>query len=130
MSGIVFLISLVFVLLGSVLLWNGRDPWMAWMGVIFFGGCGLVALWDMVGPRIRASKRLDDDLDRIVVRGSKIHFFVYLVGGAAFAFAGFVMIGRGKPFIGWFTVAFFGLGSILFLWQIVDPRPRLVIDEH
>ena len=30
---------------------------------------------------------------------------------------------------GWAGVILFGLGSIVFLWQIFDSRPRIVVDE-
>lgn len=32
--------------------------------------------------------------------------------------------------LGWLAVVLFGLGIPLFIWQIIDPRPRLVVDEH
>jgi len=40
------------------------------------------------------------------------------------------MVWSGKaPFLGWVTAAFFGLCALVFLVKVIDPRPRLVIDD-
>ena len=43
---------------------------------------------------------------------------------------GVLLIVRARhPVVGWANVLFFGAGVVLFVWQIVDRRPRLVIDD-
>jgi hypothetical protein len=137
MNVCVMLISLAFVFAGWFLIWNGRDPAVAWMTTAFFGGCLVIATWDLMQTRPRGSlariNRFDpnDSFLPIVVKRSVGHFFAYMVGSGCFVCTGTLMILSDKaPILGWATVAFFGLGTIVLLVQVVDPRPRLLIDEE
>jgi hypothetical protein len=41
-----------------------------------------------------------------------------------------MVLGGEQVVLGWITAGFFALGPAVFLWQLIDPRPRLIIDEH
>lgn len=50
-----------------------------------------------------------------------------LIASVGFVAAGIWMVVKGETF-GWFAILFFGSGVPVFIWQIADSRPRLVID--
>jgi hypothetical protein len=128
-------ISLLFVSAGAFLLWRGQDPAIAWIGILFFGGCAIVACWETWQSRIKKTRSLecfDTDGERrtLVVKSNVAHYVVFTMGGAGFTLAGGLMIATGnQPFVGWLTAGFFGPGTLLLFWQIIDQRPRLVIDS-
>ena len=51
-----------------------------------------------------------------------------LIGSIGFVAAGIAMVAQGKAF-GWVAILFFGCGVPIYIWQIVDSRPRLIIDD-
>ncbi|UXI70201.1 STM3941 family protein [Tahibacter amnicola] len=69
----------------------------------------------------------------LIARNSRWKNAGYLLLCTVFVAVGAAIIIRGsrpEVWIGWLTVAFFGIGLPLFSWQILDPRPRIVIDER
>lgn len=136
MNILVLLISLAFVAVGCLLAWKGHDPVASWGAIVFFGGCLIVAAWDLVQKNLRRpstrtiSLELHDNLQPLALRRSACHFLVYTLGSASFTFAGALLIWSGKaPILGGVTVVFFGLGAAVLLCQTIDPRPRLLFDQ-
>lgn len=68
-------------------------------------------------------------MEKLVIKNSRWKHILLLIASIAFVVTGIVMIVRGKSF-GWVAVLFFGSGIPIFIWQIIDSRPRLVIDER
>lgn len=69
----------------------------------------------------------------IIIKSSKLEYFLLLVGSLGFVAAGIFILNHGNStdsWIGWMAIIFFGSGIPLFGWQLADSRPRLVIDEQ
>jgi len=70
-------------------------------------------------------------MERIVINRSVGKYVVFLICSWAFVAAGVFILWVGGPrWVGWMNIIFFGAGSLVFLWQIFDSRPRLIIDEQ
>jgi hypothetical protein len=130
--------SLLFVAAGVLSLATGRDATTGGGAVLFFGGCALVAAWDLWEQR-RQRRGLDQPPplvpafghEQVVIRPRRTECLVYFLGSAGFAGGGiFLILLKGPQLVLWLGVAFFGLGSLVFLWQLLDPRPRLVINSQ
>ena len=69
--------------------------------------------------------------DEISIRPSRLRSGVLLLAALVFVGFGilFVVTERGRV-VGWLTILFFGAGIPLFARQLLDSRPRLVIDEQ
>ena len=66
----------------------------------------------------------------IVVRNSRGRYLLYLLGALGFVALGAFLIAKGGAFwAGLLNVVFFGLCAAVFIRQILDRRPRLVLDE-
>jgi hypothetical protein len=67
----------------------------------------------------------------LVVRNSRLRYLLLLAVSLGFVAIGMVLVTRTPhAVVGWLNLAFFGLCAVTFLWQVVDARPRLVIDER
>lgn len=75
---------------------------------------------------------------RLVIGSSRAKFVCLLIGSLAFVAAGvFILLisslaGTPPPLlglVGWSSIVFFGGCAVVFVRQIVDSRPRLVIDD-
>ena len=137
MNVFVLLVGLLFLAAGTFLAVTGRSPAAGWAGISFGAGCAAIAAWDLFDTHFRRPRARARCLagrggaGPLVIRSSRVHALVYRLGAAGFTEAGFLMVESGQHVvIGWLTVAFFGLGCLVFLWQVVDPRPRLVLDEE
>jgi hypothetical protein len=73
-------------------------------------------------------------LDTLVIKNARLKYLLFLVLAAGFVAGGIFMLTHGETarqrWTGWATIAFFGAGVPLFAWQLVDARPRLVIDHR
>lgn len=69
----------------------------------------------------------------LVVKNSVWKYVFYSFLASIFVVAGFFILSTEKDFwstiIGWACIVFFGFGLLIFLWQIFDTRPRIVIDQ-
>src|ERR1051326_4197417 len=68
-------------------------------------------------------------MEKLIIKNSRWKHVLLLIASIGFVVAGIWMIIRGKPF-GWAAIVFFGSAIPIFVWQIADSRPRLVIDER
>jgi hypothetical protein len=68
-------------------------------------------------------------MEKLIIKSARWKHALLLIGSVGFVFAGVAMLVKGNWF-GWVAIVFFGSGIPIFIWQIVDARPRLVIDEH
>lgn len=68
-------------------------------------------------------------MEKLIIRNSRWKHVLLLIASVGFVVAGVAMLVKGNWF-GWVAIIFFGSGIPLFVWQIMDARPRLVIDEH
>jgi hypothetical protein len=68
-------------------------------------------------------------MEKLIIKNSRWKHVLLLIAGVGFVVAGVWMVIRGKPF-GWAAIVFFGSAIPVFVWQIADSRPRLVIDER
>lgn len=67
----------------------------------------------------------------IVVRNARGRYVLYLLGSLGFVALGAFLIAEGDAFwAGLLNVVFFGLCAVVFLRQLFDRRPRLVLDAH
>jgi len=75
-------------------------------------------------------------MDAVTARNSSLKYIGFAAICAVFVVIGVVMLlfprtGEWREtMIGWSGVIFFGFGLVIFLRQILDSRPRIVIDEH
>jgi len=67
----------------------------------------------------------------IEIMTSKVKYVILLVVAAGFVVAGmFIILAGGPAWIGWMNIFLFGCGCIpIFFWQVLDSKPRLVIDD-
>jgi hypothetical protein len=137
MSVFVLLISLFFVATGGFLLAKGHDPEMVFLVIVFFAGCAAISAWDLVGIRLRrpvldrASLDPPECMEPILVRRSASHYIVYAFGGGCFMAAGVAMAGTGgAPIASWAVMTFSAFVMVVLVWQVLDFRPRLTIDEE
>jgi hypothetical protein len=68
-------------------------------------------------------------MKKLIIKNSRWKYVPLLIGSFGFVAAGIWMVIQGEAF-GWIALAFFGSGVPIFIWQIVDSRPRLIIDER
>jgi hypothetical protein len=128
-------IGLVFVAAGVFLLYQGHDSLQAWAVIAFFGACALIGFWELRPRRIKKAQpplypNSEIVAHTLIIKSDFIHFLVFGLGSAGLAFGGFVMMATEKaPLLGLLVLCFFGLGALILLWQVLDRRPRLVIDR-
>jgi hypothetical protein len=132
---LVLLMSFSGFAIGCFWAWNGHEPAVAWLAILFCGGCAVVGGWDLLHAKLPAvaKRRFDpySSVEPFVIRRNVLHHLVYAIGSACFAAAGAVLITSGKaPIAGGVSLLFFGPGSLVLIWHVVDPRPRLVIDDE
>src|SRR5947209_10001384 len=114
MNAFVLLASLGFVAAGVFILVSGRDASAGWTAVLFFGGCAVVAAWDLLERRRRRPftplPPPDSAADGavLVVRARRGEALVYFLGSAGFTAAGvFMILADERPFLGWAAVGLF-----------------------
>ena len=65
------------------------------------------------------------------IRSSRLQYSLYLVGAIGFvAGSVFILLNDGPAWVAWMGIVFFGAGMPLFVWQIIDRRPRLLMDDE
>jgi uncharacterized membrane protein len=72
-------------------------------------------------------------MEIVVVKNSIWKYVLYSLLALVFVVGGVFILFVGKDtrstFIGWVCIIFFGFGLLVFVRQIFDSRPRIVIDE-
>ena len=69
-------------------------------------------------------------MDKISIKSSRIKPLVVLLGCAGFVAGGiFVLKTDGPALVAWSSICFFGAGIPIMIFQIIDRRPRLIIDN-
>lgn len=72
--------------------------------------------------------------DTIVLYNSKTRYALLLVVCVGFVICGITMITQdpstNTQAIGWLNIVFFGLGIIIAIRQLLDNKPRIIIDTH
>ena len=69
----------------------------------------------------------------IVIKASRLKCVLLLVTAIGFVLAGAFIVAHNAgmdAWAGWICILFFGAGIPMFLWQLVDARPRLIIDDR
>ncbi len=67
----------------------------------------------------------------IEIKTSRIKYVLLLMITIGFVAGGiFILMNNGPAWVGWMSIIFFGSGIPLFIWQIADSRPRLIIDDE
>ncbi|WP_333677478.1 STM3941 family protein [Dyella sp.] len=69
----------------------------------------------------------------IVINASRLKYALLLLVAVGFVFAGAFMVAfdaATEAWLGWANIVLFGACIPLFLWQLLDARPRLVMDEQ
>lgn len=69
----------------------------------------------------------------LVLKPSRLKYFGLLILTLGFVALGAFLVRKADSralWIGWTNIVFFGAGAVLFVRQIVDTRPRVVIDEN
>jgi hypothetical protein len=133
----VLLVGVFGTAAGVFLIACGDDSLRPWMAVSFCSGCAVVAAWDLFHTKLTRSKRKvgsrksSPPFQALVVHENRLYHLAYALGSAGFAVTGVLMILDGEQVIlGWITAGLFGLGPVVFLWKLLDRRPRVVIDEY
>src|SRR5215471_302523 len=57
MASLVLFIGLLFCAAGAALICSGKSPPVGWFTILFFGGCSLLAGWELVRDRMQSSLR-------------------------------------------------------------------------
>jgi len=67
----------------------------------------------------------------LVIVSSRITYVWYLLIALTFVLGGALMVREHghDAWVGWMCMAFFGMCAVIFIRQIIDTRPRLVIDD-
>jgi hypothetical protein len=68
-------------------------------------------------------------MEKLIIQNSRWKYVLLLIPCIGFVAAGIWMVIGGERF-GWLSISFFGSCIPLFIWQIADSRPRLIIDAH
>jgi hypothetical protein len=68
-------------------------------------------------------------MDRVILKSSRWHILLLLMLSLAFVVAGAFIVWRENALAGWTAIVFFGACAIVGIWQFIDGRPRLVIDQ-
>lgn len=68
-------------------------------------------------------------MEKLIIKNSRWKYILLLIASIGFVCAGIWMIIDGEWF-GWVGALFFGSGIPIFVWQIIDSRPRLIIDDN
>ncbi|EEF59692.1 STM3941 family protein [Pedosphaera parvula] len=69
----------------------------------------------------------------IIIKSSIWRHVLLLIGSLAFVAVGIIIIlfSPDKHWVGWMSILFFGVGGIpIFTWQLLDRRPRLIINDE
>lgn len=69
----------------------------------------------------------------VSIKSSRLKYILLLIASLGFVAGGiFILIhgDAGDTWVGWMSIVFFGAGIPIFVWQLVDSRPRLVIDDQ
>jgi hypothetical protein len=69
----------------------------------------------------------------IIIKSSRLKYALLLIVAFGFVVVGLLILTRAKAsdaWIGWINIVFFGACIPIFAWQLVDSRPRLVIDDQ
>jgi hypothetical protein len=70
-------------------------------------------------------------IEKFVFRRSCWKLLPLLTGSLAFVAAGvFLLVRSPDKWIGWMSIIFFSGCALVFLWQLFDSRPRLIIDDR
>jgi hypothetical protein len=67
----------------------------------------------------------------IILKSSRLKYLGLLTLSLGFVALGVLLLRKdqaGAVWAGWGNIVFFGAGAVLFTWQILDARPRVVID--
>ena len=69
-------------------------------------------------------------MEPIVIAQSRLKWIVFLIVSLLFVAAGALLLAIGEsPLKAWGTMVFFGGCALVFAWQIIDSRPRIVISD-
>jgi hypothetical protein len=68
----------------------------------------------------------------LVVRPSRTKYILSLMASGAFVACGVLLVtgSDSAGWVGWASIVFFGAGIPLFVRQLLDSKPRLVIDDE
>jgi hypothetical protein len=73
-------------------------------------------------------------MEKISIGNFKLRYLFLLLGSLAFVITGAFLTFKKSDTMsftsGWSAIIFFGACAIIFLLQIIDSRPRLIIDEN
>ena len=70
-------------------------------------------------------------VEQFVFKRSYWRILPLLIGSLAFVAAGLFLLGRSPDkWAGWAAVLFFGGCAVVFVWQLLDSRPQLIIDDN
>jgi hypothetical protein len=69
-------------------------------------------------------------MECLVLKNSRWKYLALLIVSLGFVVGGVFILAMGKSSLaGWGAVVFFGACALVFAWQLVDSRPRLIINH-
>ncbi len=72
-------------------------------------------------------------MDKLTIGTARLKCVFYLIGSLGFVIAGLFILTMHRPGAeqaAWPAIMFFGAAIPVFVWQLLDTRPRLVIDDN
>jgi hypothetical protein len=72
-------------------------------------------------------------MDHLHVAPRRWYYVMMLIGSLGFVAGGIFLVtrpGLQAQLAGWPSIVFFGFGSFIFIQQIIDARPRMIIDDR
>jgi hypothetical protein len=70
-------------------------------------------------------------VERIIIAASRTRWLIYFTMACCFIAAGILLLAlHQNPLVAWLNILFFGAGGVVFALQLVDRRPRIVIDDQ
>ncbi|MGA2541133.1 MAG: STM3941 family protein [Verrucomicrobiota bacterium] len=69
-------------------------------------------------------------IEQFVFKRSYWKIVPLLIASLAFVASGvFLLLRSPDKWVGWMSIIFFGACALVFVWQLLDARPRLIIDD-
>ncbi len=69
-------------------------------------------------------------MNELVIKNSPLKYLILLPISIGFVLGGLFMLHTGgNPAVAWMSIIFFGSGIPLFIFQMLDTRPKLVIND-
>lgn len=92
---------------------------------------GVFAPPQQIVEAVQTDLRTMPVIEQIVFKRSHWKIVLLLIVSLTFVAAGAFLVARSPDkWVGWMSITFFGGCAAVFVWQLLDSRPRLIIDDR